>query len=215
MLSEPRPENDVSTAILYAGERAFAEFGYNGASMRAIGREAGVNQAMIAYYYGSKEGLLEAIMRKRSTFVNTQREERLAALKAKGTPTVEELIEAFLRPLIELGTDNKRGGYAYVKLLAVLTHSVDDLAKRIVAENFDGIARRFVDAFRELHPQMSESDGIRAYLLSLGAGIASIGIEGRAGPMSEGRYGHVATDELIRSVVAFASGGVRALMRKD
>jgi AcrR family transcriptional regulator len=79
VLTQSRADNDVSTAILFAGERAFAEFGYNGASMRAIAREAGVNQAMIAYYFGSKEGLLEAIMRRRSTFVNTQRQERLAA----------------------------------------------------------------------------------------------------------------------------------------
>lgn len=49
MLTQARPESDVSIAILYAGERAFAEFGYDGASMRAIARDAGVNQAMISY----------------------------------------------------------------------------------------------------------------------------------------------------------------------
>lgn len=154
-------------------------------------------------------------MRKRSGSVNSQREERLAALFAAGTPSVEELIEAFLRPLIELGTDRTRGGQAYVKLLAVLTHSVDDLARRIVAENFDAIARRFVEAFRTVAPGMTESEAIRAYLLSLGAGIASIGIEGRAMPMSNGRYDRVGTEELIVSVVAFASGGVRTLMKEN
>lgn len=212
MLTQARPDNDVSTAILYAGERAFAEYGYNGASMRAIARDAGVNQAMIAYYYGSKEGLLQAIMLRRSTFVNSQREQRLGKLFSEGQPTVEQLVEAFLAPLIELGTDARLGGYSYVKLLAVLTHSVDDLAKRIIAENFDGIARRFVDAFRAIEPDMSESDAIRAYLLSLGAGIASVGIDGRAGRMSE-NYDHIGTPELVRSVVAFTSAGVRALMK--
>ena len=215
MLTQPRAESDVSIAILYAGERAFAEFGYDGASMRAIARDAGVNQAMISYYYGSKEGLLQAIMRKRSSFVNTQREEHLDALFDQGKPTVEQLIEAFLRPLIELGTDRQRGGQAYVKLLAVLTHSIDDLARRIVAENFDAIAQRFVVAFRTIAPGMTESEAIRAYLLSLGAGIASIGIEGRAMPMSDGRYDRVKTEELIASVVAFASGGVKTLMKND
>ncbi len=212
MLTQARPQNDVSSAILFAGERAFAEYGYNGASMRAIARDAGVNQAMIAYYYGSKEGLLRAIMVRRSTFVNSQREERLSILFANGEPTVEQLVEAFLAPLIELGMDAELGGYSYVKLLAVLTHSVDDLAKRIVAENFDGIARRFVDAFRAIEPDMSDSDAIRAYLLSLGAGIASVGIEGRAGRMS-GSYDRIGTPELVRSVVAFSSAGVRALMK--
>jgi AcrR family transcriptional regulator len=214
MLTQTRPDSDVSTAILFAGERTFAEFGYNGASMRAIGREAGVNQAMIAYYFGSKEGLLHAIMRRRSTFVNDQREERLTALFADGQPTVEDLVEAFLAPLIELGTDERAGGYAYVKLLAVFTHSIDEVAKRVIAENFDGIARRFTDAFREIEPQMTESDAIRAYLLSLGAGIASVGIDTRAGRMSD-RYDHPDPAKLLRAVVAFSSAGVRALMHRD
>ena len=37
MLTQARPDSDVSTAILAAGERAFAEFGYAGASMRGFG----------------------------------------------------------------------------------------------------------------------------------------------------------------------------------
>lgn len=214
MLTQTRTESDVSTAILSAGERAFAEFGYAGASMRGIARDAGVNQAMIAYYFGSKEGLLHAIMRRRSSFVNAQRDTRLAALREKGQPTVDDLIEAFLAPLIELATDEEQGGYSYVKMLAVFTHSVDEVAKRVIAENFDGIARRFTDAFREIEPQMTESDAIRAYLLSLGAGIAAVGIAGRAGRMSD-RYDHPDTAELLRAVVAFSSAGVRALMQRD
>ncbi|WP_187972929.1 TetR/AcrR family transcriptional regulator [Aquibium microcysteis] len=214
MLTQTRTEGDVSTAILSAGERAFAEFGYAGASMRGIARDAGVNQAMIAYYFGSKEGLLHAIMRRRSSFVNAQRDTRLAALREKGQPTVDDLIEAFLAPLIELATDEEQGGYSYVKMLAVFTHSVDEVAKRVIAENFDGIARRFTDAFREIEPQMTESDAIRAYLLSLGAGIAAVGIANRAGRMSE-RYDHPETAKLLRAVVAFSSAGVRALMHGD
>lgn len=214
MLTQVRPDSDVSTAILAAGERAFAEYGYAGASMRGIARDAGVNQAMIAYYFGSKEGLLHAIMRRRSSVVNARREATLAALFAKGQPTVEDLIEAFLAPLIELGNDEEQGGYSYVKLLAVFTHSVDEVAKRVIAENFDGIARRFTDAFREIEPQMTESDAIRAYLLSLGAAIAAVGIEGRAGRMSD-RYDHPDTAKLLRAVVAFSSAGVRALMHRD
>jgi len=214
MLTQTRTDSDVSTAILSAGERAFAEFGYAGASMRGIARDAGVNQAMIAYYFGSKEGLLHAIMRRRSSFVNAQRDVRLAALREKGQPTVDDLIEAFLAPLIELATDEEQGGYSYVKMLAVFTHSVDEVAKRVIAENFDGIARRFTDAFREIEPQMTESDAIRAYLLSLGAGIAAVGIANRAGRMSD-RYDHPDTAKLLRAVVAFSSAGVRALMHRD
>lgn len=214
MLTQPRQESDVSIAILDAAERAFAEFGYRGASLRSIAREAGVNQAMVAYYFGSKEGLVHAVIRRRSSAINDERGRRLDALLARGRPTVPELLEAFLRPMIELGKDERRGGFAYVKLLATLIPSIDELSKRVISENFDAIARRFVDAFRLVAPGMGESDAVRAYLMSLGVGMATTGIDWRAERLMGGAYDGAGIEALIRSAVAFSSAGVAALMRE-
>lgn len=49
-------------SIIKAAETLFAQHGYEGTSVRDIAREAGVNVAMISYYFKSKEGLLEAVM---------------------------------------------------------------------------------------------------------------------------------------------------------
>jgi len=43
--------------MLDAALEAFAEFGYDGASTRAIASRAGVNQGLIPYYFGTKEKL--------------------------------------------------------------------------------------------------------------------------------------------------------------
>lgn len=48
--------------ILEAAERLMANNGFDGTSVRDIAQEAGVNLAMISYYFGSKEKLLEAII---------------------------------------------------------------------------------------------------------------------------------------------------------
>ena len=48
--------------ILDAAIRLFARRGYAGTGVREIAREAGVNGAMINYYFGSKPELLKAIM---------------------------------------------------------------------------------------------------------------------------------------------------------
>jgi AcrR family transcriptional regulator len=53
--------------ILEVAERLFAEHGFEGTSVRDIAQEAGVNVAMISYYFGSKEKLLQAIFNYRST----------------------------------------------------------------------------------------------------------------------------------------------------
>ena len=47
--------------ILGVATRLFADRGFDGASTRDIAAEAGVNMAMIAYYFGSKEGLFRAV----------------------------------------------------------------------------------------------------------------------------------------------------------
>ncbi len=48
--------------ILNAAEYLFAESGFNGTTTRAIASKAGVNIAMLSYYFGTKEQLLHAVI---------------------------------------------------------------------------------------------------------------------------------------------------------
>jgi AcrR family transcriptional regulator len=48
--------------IAAAAEGLFAELGYEGTAVRDIAKRAGVNGAMIHYYFGSKDGLYRAIL---------------------------------------------------------------------------------------------------------------------------------------------------------
>jgi AcrR family transcriptional regulator len=50
-------------AILAAARGHFAEQGYEGATMRAIARDAGVDPALVSYYFGSKSGLFVESLR--------------------------------------------------------------------------------------------------------------------------------------------------------
>src|SRR3954467_7883627 len=51
---------DSREAILDAARLLFAERGYEGASLRAIGAEAGVDAALVVHFFGSKAKLLTA-----------------------------------------------------------------------------------------------------------------------------------------------------------
>jgi AcrR family transcriptional regulator len=53
--------NDKQVQIIMTAERLFAEHGFTGTSVRDIAQSAQVNVAMISYYFGSKEKLLEAV----------------------------------------------------------------------------------------------------------------------------------------------------------
>lgn len=53
--------NEKQIQIIETAEILFAERGFDGTSVRDIADEAGVNVAMISYYFGSKEKLMEAL----------------------------------------------------------------------------------------------------------------------------------------------------------
>lgn len=52
--------SDTREALLAAAASRFAELGYDRASLRGIAAEAGVDQKLIAHYFGSKERLFVA-----------------------------------------------------------------------------------------------------------------------------------------------------------
>lgn len=54
--------NEKQIEILSVAEKLFAEKGFDGTSVRDISTNADINVAMISYYFGSKEKLLEQLI---------------------------------------------------------------------------------------------------------------------------------------------------------
>jgi AcrR family transcriptional regulator len=64
--------NEKQIQIIQVAEKLFAEKGFDGTSIRDIAKEAQINIAMISYYFGSKEQLLESLIVFRATDVKLQ-----------------------------------------------------------------------------------------------------------------------------------------------
>src|SRR5262249_62236881 len=77
-----------------------AERGYNGASLRAIGAEAGVDAALVVHFFGSKAKLLTASVE--WPFDPDAEIERIAASEHPG----ETLVRLFVATWDELGDRN-------------------------------------------------------------------------------------------------------------
>jgi AcrR family transcriptional regulator len=69
--------NEKQLQIISTAEKLFAEKGFKGTSVRDIAEEAGINVAMISYYFGSKEQLMEAIFEARIGVVQIRLESLL------------------------------------------------------------------------------------------------------------------------------------------
>lgn len=100
-------ENDTSTGfsdkqigIIISTERLFAEKGYEGTSVRDIAQDAGVNVAMISYYFGSKEKLLEAIYAYRISLSKVQLETLLQDKELTPTQKIERLIDNYVEKIL-------------------------------------------------------------------------------------------------------------------
>ena len=58
-----KEERDITTEqrILKAARKVFIEYGFNGARMQLIADEAGINKALLHYYFRSKEQLFDVV----------------------------------------------------------------------------------------------------------------------------------------------------------
>ena len=80
-----------------AAEELFAEKGFDGTSVRDVAKEAGVNLAMISYYFGSKEKLMEALFRYRGHFIKLQLENMLQNKEMSSLQKIYSLIDSYMK----------------------------------------------------------------------------------------------------------------------
>jgi AcrR family transcriptional regulator len=64
--------NDKQIQILKVAETLFAEKGFDGTSIRDISKIANINVAMISYYFGSKDLLLESLIKHKTSGLKVQ-----------------------------------------------------------------------------------------------------------------------------------------------
>jgi len=87
--------NDKQIKILEVAETLFAEKGFDGTSIRNISKVAKINIAMVSYYFGSKERLLESLIIYRTSDLKLQLENLLAE-DLEPLEKINKLIELYI-----------------------------------------------------------------------------------------------------------------------
>jgi AcrR family transcriptional regulator len=86
--------------VVQTAERLIALRGVNGVSLRQISVEAGMaNHSVVQYHFGNKDGLIDAILVNRLTYLAHRRELLSARL---GSDDLRSVAEAYLLPVMEL-----------------------------------------------------------------------------------------------------------------
>lgn len=88
--------SDKQLKIMEVAEELFSEKGFEGTSVRDISDLAGVNLAMISYYFGSKDKLLEAVFSYRSDTSRQQLEGMLKNTELNVLEKFYQLIDYYI-----------------------------------------------------------------------------------------------------------------------
>ncbi len=152
--------SDTRLRLLDAAEALFAEFGFNGVSLRTITSHADVNLAAANYHFRSKEGLFRAVFERRVTPMNAERDRLLDACLAAEARTGRldpaAVLEAFVGPAIRvsasLGAENFR------RLSGRASSDPSAEVRAVVYELYDTVAARFVEVLARACPHLTRED---------------------------------------------------------
>jgi AcrR family transcriptional regulator len=88
--------NEKQVQIMETAEILFAEKGFNGTSVRDIAEKADVNLAMVSYYFGSKDKLLEALFSYRGEHLKLKLENIIEDKKLNSLEKINMLIDHYI-----------------------------------------------------------------------------------------------------------------------
>ena len=194
--------------LLDAGERLFAAHGWNGVSIRALAAEADVTLSALNYHFGEKENLLAEIFAARAAPIATERLRLLAVIEATGAPTLEAVIEAFLRPALTVSS--QFGGEAFVKLRARLATEPEAFSRRILATAFDESSGAFIAALQTALPELPPADLAWRFHFLLGTMFYTMANPGRIQSLTAGACDPGDTAAALLHLVPFVAAGFRA-----
>jgi AcrR family transcriptional regulator len=133
---------DKREHILVVAEQLFGERGFDGTSVRDIAQSAGVNLAMISYYFGSKEKLLAALIVFRSEYTYGILEELNKDESLSPWDKMDRLVEFYVdRILNNLPFHN----IMYQEATAFRSDEIKDKIIALKMRNLDQITRIITD----------------------------------------------------------------------
>ncbi|VVS93909.1 TetR/AcrR family transcriptional regulator [Desulfoluna spongiiphila] len=182
---------ETKTNILDAAESFFAEMGFHATSLRQITERAGVNVASVNYHFGSKENLMDAVLRRRLEPLNVIRLARLEAVKAEAaeagkTPSVRAVMVALIDPTLRAVVQPEFGGFSMI-MSRIFTEHKGAIMER-VRPLIEPLLDRYLDVLYEALPNLPREEVALRLRMSLGAMQHAIhavrGYQTDSGPMA-------------------------------
>lgn len=204
---------DLKQVILDAAEGLFARHGFYGVTTRQVAAEAGVDTALIHYYFGAKRELFDAVFLRRAEIVNRERIESMAAYEAAnpGAMTPEGVIRAFIDPLVERSINGGPGWKNYFALVAQVNNT-PAWGGETMHRFFDPVVHRLVETLGRAMPDAELRDLYWCYQFLTGAMMLALSETGRIDQLSDGLCRSSDLEAVRARLYAYCAAGFEAVV---
>jgi len=212
-----KPTLDPQTRILDAAENEVAECGFAGASLRRIAQEARVNLATVYYYFRSKRGLVEAVLKRR---FGPLREEHLALLREfeaanPGRPLpVEKILEAMLVPPLRLAAQDSARRQAVRRLFGRIVGEPNAETQEMLRHLRMESRTAFLKALQRSLPEAPRADLLWSVEFVSGALAFTLCNPRELEVETRGACNPANTEKVLAEMIRFFSAGFHALGRR-
>lgn len=203
----------TSDRLLDAAELLFAQRGFYGVSVREITKATGVDLSLVNYHFGTKQGMLSAVVERRGEILNRERLQRLENIvreAGSGRPDLNAVVDAFLDPVFERAESGDPGWRNYFALVAYVNNS-PEWGRALMTRHFDPVVQKFIAAVRSTLPNCDKRELFWAYHFLTGSLTHALARTGRLDTLSEGLCRSDDLASVHARLARYAAAGFREL----
>lgn len=199
--------------ILDAAEELFSQHGLYGVTLRDVAQHAKVDTALLHYYFGTKNGMFDAVLLRRAEPLNKERIKALERCEtSRAAVSVEAALQAFVGPVFQALRTGGRGWSNYCALVAQV-NNMPVRGGEIMARYFDPVVLRVIALLRRALPRARDKDLFWGYNMFTGALTLTISQTGRIDRLSEGLCRSADLDAAEKELIAYGAAGFRHVGR--
>jgi AcrR family transcriptional regulator len=208
------PKSGTRERILDAAEQLFATRGFDGTSTREIVAKSGDTIGSVNYHFGSKQALLDEVIKRRWEIIAVARRDAYEAEREKhgDAPPIEAVVAALVIPYMEKAMRGGKSWRSYMQLQTRLFYSPDSYDESLRALS-EPVAREYVGWMQAALPTASLENLGYAYQFMIGSTVesaAEIGID-RIHRITGGACSSKNFEAVSARLVRFIAAGIEAI----
>ncbi len=196
-------------SLVDAAATLIAERGFDAVTVREITGRADTNIASVKYHFGSKEELIDAVVANFVLPVNLGRLARIDKLEEVGDFCAEDLLRAFLEPMLSQIKGSPLSEKLFCQLMGrVISERPYEFPEKVMGQ-FREVAARYVPAFIKAEPGLTEEDvfwrihfsfGVMSNMLTNGELLKKV---------ASGKVGEEQLEKTLSRVIDFCAAGFK------